>query len=80
MSVVISNRHQKYLFLCRLLKMADTKNKSLFLVTIGITSRYHKKILGVTINHFSSSACDKEHTLRIRKDQGLAWDCGWLAH
>jgi hypothetical protein len=38
-----------------LLKTADTKNESLFLVTVEIISRHHKKILGVTINRFSSS-------------------------
>jgi hypothetical protein len=38
-----------------LLKTTDTKNESLFLVMVEIISRHHKKILGVTINHFSSS-------------------------
>jgi hypothetical protein len=38
-----------------LLKTVDTKNESLFLVTVEIISRHHKKILGVTINRFSSS-------------------------
>jgi hypothetical protein len=42
-------------FSCRLLKTADTKNESLFLVTAEIISRHHKKIIGVTINRFSSS-------------------------
>jgi hypothetical protein len=39
----------------RLFKTADTKNESLFLVTVEIVSRHHKKILDVTINRFSSS-------------------------
>jgi hypothetical protein len=33
----------------------DTKNEGLFFVMVGIISRHHKKILGVTINHFSNS-------------------------
>jgi hypothetical protein len=53
--VVLSNRHKNIYFLCRLLKTAGTKNKNIFLVTVEIISQYHKKILGVTINHFSSS-------------------------
>jgi hypothetical protein len=39
----------------RLFKTVDTKNESLFLVTVEIINRHHKKILGVSINHFSSS-------------------------
>jgi hypothetical protein len=42
-------------FSCRLLKIDDTKNESLFLVTVEIISWHHKKILSVTINRFSSS-------------------------
>jgi hypothetical protein len=40
---------------CRLLKTADTKNESLFLIMVEIISWHHKKILSVTINRFSSS-------------------------
>jgi hypothetical protein len=47
----IKNTH----FLCRLFKTTNKKNKSLFFVTVGIISHHHKKILHVTINHFSSS-------------------------
>jgi hypothetical protein len=64
-SVVLSNRHKKYSFFCRLLKTADIKNEILFLVTVKIItlffmtveiiSRHNKKILDVTLNRFSSS-------------------------
>jgi hypothetical protein len=46
-------------FSCRLVKTADIKNESLFLITVEIISRHHKKILGVTINRFSSSASNR---------------------
>jgi hypothetical protein len=43
-------------FWYRLFKTTDTKNKILFLVTVEIISLHHKKILGATINYFSTSA------------------------
>jgi hypothetical protein len=39
-----------------LIKTAGTKNESTFLVMVKIISGHHKKILDVTINHFSISA------------------------
>jgi hypothetical protein len=38
-----------------LIKTVNTKNKNLILVTVGIISWHYKKILGVTINYFSTS-------------------------
>jgi hypothetical protein len=48
---------EKNYFWCQLFKTVGTKNKSPFLMTIEIISRHHKKVLGVTINHFSTSEC-----------------------
>jgi hypothetical protein len=42
-------------FWCMLLKTDDEKNESPFLMTIRIISRHYKKMLGVTLNHFSTS-------------------------
>jgi hypothetical protein len=39
----------------RLFKTAVIKNRLSFLVSVEIISWHHKKILSVTINHFSSS-------------------------
>jgi hypothetical protein len=41
-SIILSGRHKKYLFLCRLLKTADIKNRVYFFVSDLLTSR-HKK-------------------------------------
>jgi hypothetical protein len=69
MSVLLTNRHQKYItifgigplkrpdFWCRSLKRIDTKNHDLFLVSVVIIDRHYKEIIGITINYFSSSAC-----------------------
>jgi hypothetical protein len=46
-----------------LLKTTDTKNESLFLVTVKIISRHHNKIIGVTINRFSSSGVHRRAPL-----------------
>jgi hypothetical protein len=48
-----------------LLKTVDTKNESLFLITVEIISRHHKKILGVTINLFSSSDTTEKWEKRV---------------
>jgi hypothetical protein len=41
------------------LKTVGIKNKSLFLVSIEIIDRYHKKTVSVTINYFFSSEMNK---------------------
>jgi hypothetical protein len=48
------------IFLCRLIKMVNIKNKNLFLVPIEIIIQHHKQILGVSINHFSTSVYNGE--------------------
>jgi hypothetical protein len=58
-----------------LLKIADTKNESLFLMMVGIISRHHKKILGVTVNHFSTSASSLTIQVneKLTKSNYLLW-------
>jgi hypothetical protein len=47
---------QKNIYFYRSFKTDDTKNKSLFLMSIGIIDRHRETNLGVTINYFSSNA------------------------
>jgi hypothetical protein len=56
-SVVLSNRHKKYLFLSQLLKMVDTKNESLFCMMVEIISLFFVMVEIISCHHKKSPTC-----------------------
>jgi hypothetical protein len=56
------NNSTSCLFWCRQSYVtADTKKDGLYFVTVEIISQHHKEIIGITINHFSSSESHERH-------------------